>query len=475
MSFPVKISFNDDIRRVSLEKNITYEELVRTSRSIFKFSSTSELVIKYEDDEKDIVTVSSDLELKEAVALAGRIGKVLRLFVSEKSNSAPKDESVQAAPATSNFVQFLDPNTILADITISPDRLNEVLGLLSGLGGIQTNNKQPVELLGLAKDLVGSVPWLQELIGNIIKKEEAKSSSSNNNNNNNTSSSCSSNTAVIHEGVTCDGCSQSPIVGARFKCTVCHDYDLCEKCEAKGTHDSSHPLVKMLKPRSCPYGRRFWRGGHHQREGTDGQQTHFGVACDGCHQTPIVGQRFKCTVCPNYDLCESCNAKGVHKEHALENTPVRFWGRRGWRCGGGWRRYEQDAAQPESAPVPAPAAPIIDQPVVVDPVAPLVPEVVPPVVPSVVVPVPVVPEVVIPVIPEVVVPAPVVPAPVVPQVPAPVVPAPVGNLVPVLPEMSDVEKEAIASLEAMGFSNALVALRRNRGDIIATINYLLAQ
>jgi len=469
----VKISFNDDIRRVSLEKNITFEELLRTARNTFKFVPTSELIIKYEDDEKDIVTVSSDLELKEAVVLAGKSGKVLRLFVSEKAKAAPKDEGVQAAPAPAapeSFVQFLDPNTILADITISPDRLNEVMGLLGSLGGVQTNNKQPVDLLKLAKEFSGSVPWLQELIDNIIKKEETKANNNNNNNNNNNASS-SSNAPTVHEGVTCDGCNQVPIVGARFKCTVCHDYDLCEKCEAKGTHDPAHPLVKMLKPRTCPYGagRRFWRGNHQAAQ--EGQATHFGVACDGCGQSPIVGNRFKCTTCPNYDLCDACNTKGVHKEHALENTPVRFWGGRrgGWRCGGGWRRPEQSEFshhqyQQQPAPEQA-AAPIIDQPVAVDNVAPLVPEVVVPVVPEPVVPVP---EVVIPVVPApepVVVPAPVMVEPVV--VPAPVVVEPVV-------EMSEVEKDAVESLEAMGFKNTLEALRRHRGDIIATINFLLA-
>lgn len=31
----------------------------------------------------------------------------------------------------------------------------------------------------------------------------------------------------------------------------------------------------------------------------------------------MVGTRFKCTVCPNYDLCSACQAKGTHTEHAL--------------------------------------------------------------------------------------------------------------------------------------------------------------
>jgi hypothetical protein len=36
------------------------------------------------------------------------------------------------------------------------------------------------------------------------------------------------------------------------------------------------------------------------------------VVCDGCEQTPIRGVRFMCSVCSNFDLCESCEAKGVH-------------------------------------------------------------------------------------------------------------------------------------------------------------------
>lgn len=43
---------------------------------------------------------------------------------------------------------------------------------------------------------------------------------------------------------------------------------------------------------------------------------HPGVTCDGC-EGRVAGTRFKCTVCPDYDLCSSCQAKGLHKEHPL--------------------------------------------------------------------------------------------------------------------------------------------------------------
>jgi Zinc finger, ZZ type len=48
-----------------------------------------------------------------------------------------------------------------------------------------------------------------------------------------------------HEGFYCDGCDMSPIKGMRFRCTQCHDYDLCEACNAKGpaVHDIRHGML----------------------------------------------------------------------------------------------------------------------------------------------------------------------------------------------------------------------------------------
>ena len=42
---------------------------------------------------------------------------------------------------------------------------------------------------------------------------------------------------------------------------------------------------------------------------------HPHVQCDGCNQRPIIGYRFKCVVCKDYDLCAKCESRGVHKEH----------------------------------------------------------------------------------------------------------------------------------------------------------------
>jgi hypothetical protein len=65
---------------------------------------------------------------------------------------------------------------------------------------------------------------------------------------------------VTHKGIICDGCNMTPILGSRYKCIICHDFDLCEMCEEKNAdsqlcqenqpHD--HPFLKIRNPECAP-------------------------------------------------------------------------------------------------------------------------------------------------------------------------------------------------------------------------------
>ena len=57
--------------------------------------------------------------------------------------------------------------------------------------------------------------------------------------------------SIIHPKYICDGCDANPITGIRYKCSVCHIYDLCGKCEAAGIH-KEHPMLKIRKPDQAP-------------------------------------------------------------------------------------------------------------------------------------------------------------------------------------------------------------------------------
>jgi len=50
----------------------------------------------------------------------------------------------------------------------------------------------------------------------------------------------------VHEDVQCEACKINPIVGIRFKCSICPDYNLCEVCEIVEDHD--HFLLKLTRP-----------------------------------------------------------------------------------------------------------------------------------------------------------------------------------------------------------------------------------
>jgi len=58
---------------------------------------------------------------------------------------------------------------------------------------------------------------------------------------------------VVHPTVTCDGCGVSPIVGNRFKCAVCHNFDYCSVCEEKNKESHPHPFILIRTPERAPH------------------------------------------------------------------------------------------------------------------------------------------------------------------------------------------------------------------------------
>jgi hypothetical protein len=58
-----------------------------------------------------------------------------------------------------------------------------------------------------------------------------------------------------HTSAMCDGCGRNPIVGIRYKCLECADFDLCQQCHdfspigsRKGNHSAEHNMLKFVEP-----------------------------------------------------------------------------------------------------------------------------------------------------------------------------------------------------------------------------------
>jgi hypothetical protein len=53
--------------------------------------------------------------------------------------------------------------------------------------------------------------------------------------------------SVTHHGIKCNICGANPIIGYRYKCTICKNYNLCQICEEKNseTQKHKHNFIKM--------------------------------------------------------------------------------------------------------------------------------------------------------------------------------------------------------------------------------------
>lgn len=119
----------------------------------------------------------------------------------------------------------------------------------------------------------------------------------------------------IHVEVTCDRCKVSPIRGIRYRCSMCPNYDLCEDCIAEheqtsardkfySFHDKTHLFLRVASP--CNDFLRYPIVMN--RAGTK----HTGVTCTVCRRMDPEGYLYKCQQCIGVNLCESCEAKGLH-------------------------------------------------------------------------------------------------------------------------------------------------------------------
>ncbi|XP_071805761.1 E3 ubiquitin-protein ligase MIB2-like [Asterias amurensis] len=103
---------------------------------------------------------------------------------------------------------------------------------------------------------------------------------------------------VKHPGIMCDVCDSSNIVGIRWKCKQCHDYDLCHICYNEDKHDLTHCFSRIdayhiqgveVPPRSkstkCKAlgmfpGARVMRGPDWEWKEQDGGEGTVGVVCE---------------------------------------------------------------------------------------------------------------------------------------------------------------------------------------------------
>ncbi|KAH3824260.1 hypothetical protein DPMN_126093 [Dreissena polymorpha] len=115
---------------------------------------------------------------------------------------------------------------------------------------------------------------------------------------------------IVDNSVTCDICTISPIVGTRWKCRECPNYYMCSACyeDHRKMHSRSHSFRQIETPESLSDQVEASRTTSSQAVPKRINQANegSGVKSDVCNVSSIRGTRWRCSSCPDFDMCSNC-------------------------------------------------------------------------------------------------------------------------------------------------------------------------
>ncbi len=124
----------------------------------------------------------------------------------------------------------------------------------------------------------------------------------------------------------CSLCNKNDFYQYRYKCLECTstNYNLCGECFEERVetreHKLSHAVVRRDEVSNSIFGETFNDNEINLNNFSKifANVQHKEHTCNGCKTgRPIIGLRFKCDICKNFDLCKNCffNKKSIHPKN----------------------------------------------------------------------------------------------------------------------------------------------------------------
>jgi len=236
--YTYQINFEGESKSIEVSK--TFNNFIERVKERFNLHTTDDqyLDIKYTDDEGDQIAVSNEFDYEQAknflyrskittlkfnIWLKNTNDTSLREDIELLNNSVKAKgnrEDCNSNKEISNE-EILNINKVNSDDKISTKNDNE-------------NNQNKDLKTNSVEDINNFTSYFED--------EKINTSQT----------STSAITKSIHLNIGCDGCNVCPIIGDRYKCTVCKDFDYCEKCEDMNKDVHTHPFIKIRNPDRAP-------------------------------------------------------------------------------------------------------------------------------------------------------------------------------------------------------------------------------
>lgn len=251
MSLSLKLHFRGELRRSTLHsvEQLSFRDLVDKAVALWPQALANvkdHVQFQYVDDEDEVITVSSDEDIVEAVEIITQMARssvrfdvILPQAQSLQAPPAPQASATPRASATpqprpagddfAHFTQmFADAMRTFGQVTPAvhqqADLMFDALGAFNASLGSNLQPPQPSPI---------STPTMSDASAQASCEERKQPSE-----------------GVVHANIKCDGCNRGPIVGVRYKCSVREDYDLCQACEA--AQQPAYPMLKIYRPEQAP-------------------------------------------------------------------------------------------------------------------------------------------------------------------------------------------------------------------------------
>jgi hypothetical protein len=211
-----------------LNKQVSYSELLAFVRSAFK-KLPKNYTLSYVDTEGDNIAITSQSDI-DILALGQGASASVRILITE--NEEVPDEQDRS------FEELEEPKSVKNE-EFKGERRPEFK---------QEAEPQQMDIASMIQSRIAEI--IPEIAKKVTEEVTSSMSKSTISEQPKAESIKSPSSTVVHEHVTCDSCGKFPIVGIRYKCSICHNYDFCEECEARGDHP--HAFLKIRTPNQAP-------------------------------------------------------------------------------------------------------------------------------------------------------------------------------------------------------------------------------